>query len=155
MKKNYFEINKEKTSELTARQKQLVSQKIALNKINKISLQKKNSNIDFETTEDFNFEDDKKITSSILKNIERKKNSRINSDSKYRYSFVKNNFNSFIKVDQQEGLGTQVETDFIELFEDHKIYASAFLPFSSLKSSDIYTEYSYLKHRFDLRVYTR
>ena len=149
---NYFEINKEKTSELTARKKQLVSQKIALNKINEISLQKKNSNIDFETTEDFNFEDDKKITSSILKNIERKKNSRINSDSKYRYSFVKNNFNSFIKVDQQEGLGTQVETDFIELFEDHKIYASAFLPFSSLKSSDIYTEYSYLKHRFDLRV---
>ena len=107
------------------------------------SPEEKNSNIDFETTEDFNFEDDKKITSSILKNIERKKNSRINSDSKYRYSFVKNNFNSFIKVDQQEGLGTQVETDFIELFEDHKIYASAFLPFSSLKSSDIYTEYSY------------
>ena len=57
--------------------------------------------------------------------------------------FVKNNFNSFIKVDPQEGLGTQVETDFIELFEDHKIYATAFLPFSSFKSSDFYSEYSY------------
>ena len=149
---NDFKIITKKISESTPRQKKLESEKIRINKINELSLQNKKNDIDFENTKDFNFEEDKKITSSILKNIERKKNSRINSDSKYRYSFVKNNFNSFIRVDQQEGLGTQVETDFIELFEDHKIYASAFLPFSSLKSSDLYTEYSYLKNRIDLRV---
>ncbi|MEL0008416.1 MAG: hypothetical protein VW741_00950 [Flammeovirgaceae bacterium] len=152
IKENNFITDTEKISESTSRKKKLLSQKITQNKLKEISIQKKRNEIDFETTEDFNFEDDKIITSSILKNIERKRNSRINSNSKYRYSFVKNNFNSFIKVDQQEGLGTQVETDFIELFEDHKIYASAFLPFSSLKSSDLYTEYSYLKNRFDLRV---
>ena len=45
-----------------------------------------------------------------------------------------------------------IATDFIELFEDHKLYARSFLPLSSLKSTDIFTEYSYLKHRFDFRV---
>lgn len=152
IEENNFKIQEEKISEITPRKKQILDEKLTQNKVNEIYIQQKNKNLDFETTEDFSFEDDKKITSSILKNIERKRNSRINSESRYNYSFVKNNFNSFIKVDQQEGLGTQVETDFIELFEDHKIYASAFLPFSSLKSSDLYTEYSYLKHRFDLRL---
>ncbi len=109
-------------------------------------------NINFETTENFIFEGESKIKSSILKNIEMKNVAGKNTYSKYKSSFVRNNFNSFIKVDPQEGFGSQVETDFIELFEDHKLFASAFLPFSSLKSSDLFTEYSYLKKRIDFKV---
>ncbi len=147
-----FEISKEKLGIKTPRKNQIISKKLIQIKSSDTLLNNKNKDVDFEKTEDFDFEDDKKITSSILKNIERKKNRTVKSGSRYSYSFVKNNFNSFIKVDPQEGLGTQVETDFIEMFEDHKIYANAFLPFSSLKSSDLYTEYSYLKHRFDFRL---
>ena len=147
-----FEISKEKLGTKTPRKNQILSKKLIQIKSSDTLLNNKNKDVDFEKTEDFDFEDDKKITSSILKNIERKKNRTVKSGSRYSYSFVKNNFNSFIKVDPQEGLGTQVETDFIEMFEDHKIYANAFLPFSSLKSSDLYTEYSYLKHRFDFRL---
>ncbi len=147
-----FELDNKKSSPITSRKIYLESQKITDNQSQEILNQTIDKNVDFETTEDFNFEDEKNIRSSILKNIERRKNTSVNNGSKYSYSFVKNNFNSFIKVDPQEGLGTQVETDFIELFEDHKIYATAFLPFSSFKSSDFYSEYSYLKHRFDFRL---
>ena len=84
-----------------------------------------------------------KLKSSILKNIEINRDNRRRVGNKYKYSVIKNNFNSFLRIDPQEGLGTQVESDFIELFEDHKFYASTFLPFSSLKSSDIFTEYEF------------
>ena len=110
-------------------------------------------NVNFKTTEDFEFKDDKKVLTSVQKNIQKSNNKNTSKRSyEYTYSFIKNNFNSFLRVDPLEGFGTQVETDFIELFEDHNLYAKAFMPLSSLKSSDIFSQYSYLKHRIDFKI---
>lgn len=147
-----FNVNQSEFGNQTARVDYIQLQKSLEKNVAIIKAEKKKELINFESTENFNFEDEKAIKSSILKNIERNKKSGINIGSKYRYSFVKNNFNSFLHIDPLEGLGSMIETDFIELFEDHKIYARSFLPLSSLKSTDIFTEYSYLKHRFDFRV---
>lgn len=108
---------------------------------------------DFKSTEDFKFKDDKKQVSSILNNINNFQNkSKVFEPVNYRYSFIKNNFNNFIKIDPLEKYGNQIETDFIDIFEDHKLYARAFVPFASIKSSDIFTEYSYLKKRIDFKL---
>jgi len=107
---------------------------------------------DFSDTEDFRFEDDNK-NNSVLNNLQRfSQNKNIKLPYDYKYSFIKNNFNTFVLVDPFEGFGTQIETDFIELFENHNLYASAFLPLSSLKSSDVFTEYSFLKYRLDFKL---
>ena len=106
-----------------------------------------------EKTENFEFKDDNKETSSIFNNINNFQNrTQISEPISYNYSLVKNNFNSFIKIDPLEGYGSQIETDFIDVLEDHKLYAKAFIPFSSIKSSDIYTEYTYLKKRIDFKL---
>ena len=99
-----------------------------IKKREKIKRENIKDNINFETTENFSFEGENKLKSSILKNIEINRDNRRRVGNKYKYSVIKNNFNSFLRIDPQEGLGTQVESDFIELFEDHKFYASAFLP---------------------------
>ena len=113
----------------------------------------KEKKIDFEKTENFEFKDDNKKTSSILNNINNFQNrTKLSGPINYNYSLVKNNFNSFIKIDPLEGYGSQIETDFIDILEDHKLYAKAFVPFSSIKSSDIYTEYTYLKKRIDFKL---
>ena len=107
---------------------------------------------DFSDTEDFRFEDDNK-NNSVFNNLQRfSQNKNIKLPYDYKYSFIKNNFNTFVLVDPFEGFGTQIETDFIELFENHNLYASAFLPLSSLKSSDVFTEYSFLKYRLDFKL---
>ena len=148
-----FDINKSTFGPQTSRVDYYQRKRTIEKKKNvEIEKQKKN-NVDFKSTDDFEFEDDEYIKSSIQKNIEKyKKENSLRAPNEYKYSFIKNNFNSFVKIDPIEGYGTQVETDFIELFEDHKLYAKSFLPFSSLKSSDIYTEYSYLRHRFDIKL---
>ena len=88
-----------------------------------------------------------------MNNLQRfSQNKNIKLPYDYKYSFIKNNFNTFVLVDPFEGFGTQIETDFIELFENHNLYASAFLPLSSLKSSDVFTEYSFLKYRLDFKL---
>ena len=110
------------------------------------------SNKDFSNTNDFSFEEENK-NNSVLNNLKRFNQSKeIKLPYEYKYSFLKNNFNTFVLIDPLEGFGTQIETDFIELFENHNLYARAFLPVSSLKSSDIFTEYSYLKHRIDFKI---
>lgn len=147
-----FNINQSKFGNQTARVDYIQIQKSLEKNIAIKRKDEKKENINFESTDNFNFEDENSIKSSILKNIERNKKPSNNLGSKYRYSFVKNNFNSFLEIDPLEGLGSIIETDFIELFENHKLYARSFLPLSSLKSTDIFTEYSYLKHRFDFRV---
>ena len=54
--------------------------------------------IDFEKTENFEFKDDNKETSSIFNNINNFQNrTKISEPISYNYSLVKNNFNSFIK----------------------------------------------------------
>lgn len=136
----------------TSRVDYLQSQNLINENKRKIEKEIKKNNVDFESTENFSFEGDNKLQSSILKNIGKNKNRKTRLGNNYRYSVIKNNFNSFLKIDPQEGLGTQIESDFIELFEDHKFYATAFLPFSSLKSSDIFTEYTFLKKRFDFKL---
>ena len=150
--KSDFDISKSRFGTQTSRIDYLQKQQSNIKKREKIKREKIKDNINFETTENFSFEGENKLKSSILKNIEINRDNRRRVGNKYKYSVIKNNFNSFLRIDPQEGLGTQVESDFIELFEDHKFYASAFLPFSSLKSSDIFTEYSFLKKRFDFRL---
>ena len=109
-------------------------------------------NKDFSNTSDFSFEEENK-NNSVLNNLQRfNQRQEIKLPFEYKYSFLKNNFNTFVLIDPLEGFGTQIETDFIELFENHNLYAKAFLPVSSLKSSDIFTEYTYLKHRIDFRI---
>ena len=150
--KNDFDISKSRFGTQTSRIDYIQKQQSNIKKREKIKRENIKDNINFETTENFSFEGENKLKSSILKNIEINRDNRRRVGNKYKYSVIKNNFNSFLRIDPQEGLGTQVESDFIELFEDHKFYASAFLPFSSLKSSDIFTEYSFLKKRFDFRL---
>ena len=150
--KNDFDISKSRFGTQTSRIDYIQKQQSNIKKREKIKRENIKDNINFETTENFSFEGENKLKSSILKNIEINRDNRRRIGNKYKYSVIKNNFNSFLRIDPQEGLGTQVESDFIELFEDHKFYASAFLPFSSLKSSDIFTEYSFLKKRFDFRL---
>ena len=147
-----FDISESRFGTQTSRVDYIQSQRSNIKKREKIKREIIEDNINFETTENFVFEGENKLKSSILKNIEINRDNRRRIGNKYKYSVIKNNFNSFLRIDPQEGLGTQVESDFIELFEDHKFYASAFLPFSSLKSSDIFTEYSFLKKRFDFRL---
>lgn len=147
-----FDISESRFGTQTSRVDYIQSQRANIKKREKIKREIIKDNINFETTENFAFEGENKLKSSILKNIEINRDNRRRIGNKYKYSVIKNNFNSFLRIDPQEGLGTQVESDFIELFEDHKFYASAFLPFSSLKSSDIFTEYSFLKKRFDFRL---
>ena len=147
-----FDISESRFGTQTSRVDYIQSQRSNIKKREKIKREIIEDNINFETTENFAFEGENKLKSSILKNIEINRDNRRRIGNKYKYSVIKNNFNSFLRIDPQEGLGTQVESDFIELFEDHKFYASAFLPFSSLKSSDIFTEYSFLKKRFDFRI---
>ena len=147
-----FDISESRFGTQTSRVDYIQSQRSNIKKREKIKREIIEDNINFETTENFAFEGENKLKSSILKNIEINRDNRRRIGNKYNYSVIKNNFNSFLRIDPQEGLGTQVESDFIELFEDHKFYASAFLPFSSLKSSDIFTEYSFLKKRFDFRL---
>lgn len=118
----------------------------------KIEVEYINSNKDFSDTNDFSFEEDNK-NNSVQNNLQRFNQDKTNKlPYEYKYSFLKNNFNTFVLIDPLEGFGTQIETDFIELFENHNLYARAFLPVSSLKSSDIFTEYSYLKHRIDFKL---
>ena len=148
---NNFDLNQSRFGKQTARVDYIKSQKLVEENNKKIEREIIKNNINFENTNDFTFEGDKKVQSSILKNIEINKNKRTSLGKKYQYSIIKNNFNSFLRIDPQEGFGTQVESDFLELFEDHKFYATAFLPFSSLKSADIFTEYNYLKKRFDFK----
>ena len=150
--KSDFDISKSRFGTQTPRIDYIQKQQSNIKKREKIKRENIKDNINFETTENFSFEGENKLKSSILKNIEINRDNRRRVGNKYKYSVIKNNFNSFLRIDPQEGLGTQVESDFIELFEDHKFYASAFLPFSSLKSSDIFTEYSFLKKRFDFRL---
>ena len=150
--KSDFDISKSRFGTQTPRIDYIQKQQSNIKKREKIKRENIKDNINFETTENFSFEGENKLKSSILKNIETNRDNRRRIGNKYKYSVIKNNFNSFLRIDPQEGLGTQVESDFIELFEDHKFYASAFLPFSSLKSSDIFTEYSFLKKRFDFRL---
>ena len=150
--KSDFDISKSRFGTQTSRIDYIQKQQSNIKKREKIKRENIKDNINFETTENFSFEGENKLKSSILKNIEINRDNRRRVGNKYKYSVIKNNFNSFLRIDPQEGLGTQVESDFIELFEDHKFYASAFLPFSSLKSSDIFTEYSFLKKRFDFRL---
>lgn len=150
--KSDFDISKSRFGTQTSRVDYIQKQQSNIKKKEKIKRENIKDNINFETTENFSFEGENKLKSSILKNIEINRDNRRRVGNKYKYSVIKNNFNSFLRIDPQEGLGTQVESDFIELFEDHKFYASAFLPFSSLKSSDIFTEYSFLKKRFDFRL---
>ena len=150
--KSDFDISKSRFGTQTSRIDYIQKQQSNIKKREKIKRENIKDNINFETTENFSFEGENKLKSSILKNIEINRDNRRRIGNKYKYSVIKNNFNSFLRIDPQEGLGTQVESDFIELFEDHKFYASAFLPFSSLKSSDIFTEYSFLKKRFDFRL---
>ena len=147
-----FDISESRFGTQTSRVDYIQSQRSNIKKREKTNRENIEENINFETTENFSFEGENKLKSSILKNIEINRDNRRRIGNKYKYSVIKNNFNSFLRIDPQEGLGTQVESDFIELFEDHKFYASAFLPFSSLKSSDIFTEYSFLKKRFDFRI---
>ena len=147
-----FDISESRFGTQTSRVDYIQSQRSNIKKREKTNRENIEENINFETTENFSFEGENKLKSSILKNIEINRDNSRRIGNKYKYSIIKNNFNSFLRIDPQEGLGTQVESDFIELFEDHKFYASAFLPFSSLKSSDIFTEYSFLKKRFDFRI---
>ena len=147
-----FDISESRFGTQTSRVDYIQSQRSNIKKKENTNRENIEENINFETTENFSFEGENKLKSSILKNIEINRDNRRRIGNKYKYSVIKNNFNSFLRIDPQEGLGTQVESDFIELFEDHKFYASAFLPFSSLKSSDIFTEYSFLKKRFDFRI---
>jgi len=148
-----FDVNKSTFGPQTSRIDYYQRKKTIEKRKNVEIVKQKKNNVDFKSTDDFEFEDEEYIKSSIQKNIEKyKKENTLRAPNEYKYSFIKNNFNSFVKIDPIEGYGTQVETDFIELFEDHKLYAKSFLPFSSLKSSDIYTEYSYLRHRFDIKL---
>ena len=148
-----FNIDQTSFSATTARVTNIQRNSLIEKKITQAKDEERKKNINFKTTDDFEFKDDKKVLTSIQKNIQ--KNNKKNTNKKtyeYTYSFIKNNFNNFLRIDPLEGFGTQVETDFIELFEDHNLYAKAFLPLSSLKSSDIFSQYSYLKHRIDFKI---
>ena len=58
---------------------------------------------DFSDTEDFRFEDDNK-NNSVLNNLQRfSQNKNIKLPYDYKYSFIKNNFNTFVLVDPFEG----------------------------------------------------
>ena len=119
-----FDINQSNFSTSTARVTNIQRNTLILkNKIQAEDIERK-KNLNFKTTDDFEFKDDKKVLSSVQKNIQ--KSNRKNTSKRsygYTYSFIKNNFNSFLRVDPLEGFGTQVETDFIELFENHNLYA--------------------------------
>ena len=71
---------------------------------------------------------------------------------KFQIINLTNNFNSFLFIDPIKGFGNKIETDIIDLFENHKLYSNAFIPFSNLKSPDIFIEYSYLKRRNDFKL---
>lgn len=54
-------------------------------------------------------------------------------------------------LDPLRGLGFLMETTMTDMFENHKIKAG-FLPFSDLRSSNIFMEYQYLKRRLDFKA---
>ena len=144
-----FDINEVKFGSLTNRIVHLQSQQEKKSETEfKIKQEEKNG-IDFSDTDDFSFEGEINKSTSIKNNLDQSKRGLNSFPYDYKYSFLKNNFNSFVLVDPLEGFGTQIETDFIELFENQNLYAKAFLPLSRLKSSDIFVEYSYLKKRID------
>ena len=159
--KNYYykEYNLENNifTEETFRKKFLIKKNLKNKIISKdidYEINKKSGQKDYEETENFIFKDEKnKNISSVISNYKKfQKKSNSFSLNDYKYSFIKNNFNSFIAVDPIKGFGTQIETDIIDIFENHRLYGRAFLPFSHLKSGDIFVEYSFLKHRIDHKI---
>ena len=147
-----FDINEVKFGSLTNRIVHLRSQQKKKSETEFKASEKIKNEIDFSDTDDFSFEGEINNNTSIKNNLKQSKRGSNTLPYDYKYSFLKNNFNSFVLVDPLEGFGTQIETDFIELFENQNLYARAFLPLSRLKSSDIFVEYSYLKKRIDFRL---
>ena len=136
--------------------KNLVNKKISLETITNEKAE--NNSKDFEKTENFIFKDEEgklnnKNASSIISNYKRlQKNSTAFASYDYKYSIVKNNFNTFLAIDPIKKFGTQIETDIIDLFENHRLYGKVFVPFSNLKSGDIFVEYSFLANRIDYKI---
>ena len=147
-----FNIDEIKSGSKTSRIVHLESHLKEKNELEFKTKEKVKNEIDFSDTDDFSFEGDINNNTSIRNNLNQSNRGSNRLPYDYKYSFLKNNFNSFVLVDPLEGFGTQIETDFIELFENQNLYAKAFLPLSRLKSSDIFAEYSYLKKRIDFRL---
>ena len=140
-----FNIDEIKFGSKTSRIVHLESHLKEKNELEFKTKEKVKNEIDFSDTDDFSFEGEINNNTSIKNNLNQSNRWSNRLPYDYKYSFLKNNFNSFVLVDPLEGFGTQIETDFIELFENQNLYAKAFLPLSRLKSSDIFAEYSYLK----------
>ena len=111
--------------------------------------------IDYEDVDNFIFEQENSYNnvSSIISNYKKfQRNSNAYTSHDYKYSIIKNNFNSFLFIDPIKGFGNKIEVDIIDLFENHKLYTNAYVPFRNLKSPDIFVEYSYLKRRTDFKL---
>ena len=162
--KNYyyedFSLNNNVFTLETNRKKFLIKKNLLNKNLSKIDSIDKNDSviiedIDYEDVENFIFEDQNnyKNVSSIISNYKKfQKSSSAYTSQDYKYSIIKNNFNSFFFIDPIKGFGNRIETDIIDLFENHKLYSNAFIPFSNLKSPDIFIEYSYLKRRTDFKL---
>ena len=162
--KNYyyedFSLNNNVFTLETNRKKFLIKKNLLNKNLSKIDSINKNDSviiedIDYEDVENFIFEDQNNYNnvSSIISNYKKfQKSSSAYTSQDYKYSIIKNNFNSFLFIDPIKGFGNRIETDIIDLFENHKLYSNAFIPFSNLKSPDIFIEYSYLKRRTDFKL---
>ena len=162
--KNYyyedFSLNNNVFTLETNRKKFLIKKNLLNKNLSKIDSIDKNDSviiedIDYEDVENFIFEDQNNYNnvSSIISNYKKfQKSSSAYTSQDYKYSIIKNNFNSFLFIDPIKGFGNRIETDIIDLFENHKLYSNAFIPFSNLKSPDIFIEYSYLKRRTDFKL---
>ncbi|SFB95717.1 hypothetical protein SAMN05421780_10295 [Flexibacter flexilis DSM 6793] len=62
-----------------------------------------------------------------------------------------NTISTTATLDPLRGLGFLMEATMTDMFENHKIKAG-FLPFSDLRSSNIFMEYQYLKRRVDFKA---
>ena len=162
--KNYyyedFSLNNNVFTLEPNRKKFLIKKNLLNKNLSKIDSIDKNDSviiedIDYEYVENFIFEDQNNYNnvSSIISNYKKfQKSSSAYTSQDYKYSIIKNNFNSFLFIDPIKGFGNRIETDIIDLFENHKLYSNAFIPFSNLKSPDIFIEYSYLKRRTDFKL---
>ncbi|PSR57292.1 hypothetical protein AHMF7605_13105 [Adhaeribacter arboris] len=70
---------------------------------------------------------------------------------KYDLRFSINKLITSVYQDPLMGFGIVAEVGMSDMFEDHRIRGGVFL-LTDLRSSNFYTEYSNLKHRYDLRV---
>jgi len=144
----------------TNRKKFIIKKSLLDKNLSKIDFKNENDSaiiddIDYEDVENFIFEDQDNYNnvSSIISNYKKfQKTSNAYTSHDYKYSIIKNNFNSFLFIDPIKGFGNKIEVDIIDLFENHKLYSNAFMPFRNLKSPDIFIEYSYLKRRTDFKL---